>query len=125
MLNSINIMGRLVKNPDLRTTANGTAVCTIRIACDRDFDRSKADFVDVVTWRQTAEFVNRNFKKGDLLIASGRLQIREWTDSDGNKKQTTEVAAESVYFGQSKKSGEDEAKAAFTETDDEDGDLPF
>lgn len=111
MLNHITIMGRLTSQPELRRTGNGTSVTSFTIACDRDFaDKQSAtketDFVEVVSWKNTADFVAKYFKKGQMAIVSGRLQIRSWTDKDGNKRRTAEVVADSVYFGESKKDTE-------------------
>ena len=107
MLNKVIIMGRLVKDPELRRTQSGTAVTSFRIAVDRDFksqDGSKqADFFDVVAWRNTAEFVSKYFTKGRMAVVEGRLQIRDWTDRDGGKRRSAEVIAENVYFGDSKR----------------------
>lgn len=107
MLNHITIMGRLCDDPALQTTPAGVSVCTIRLAVDRDFKNKqtgerKTDFINVVAWRQTAEFVSRNFAKGRMAVADGRLQIRPYTDRDGNKRTAAEVVAENVYFGDSK-----------------------
>lgn len=107
MLNHITIGGRLTKDPELRRTGNGTAVTSFSIACDRDFSNKESgeretDFVDIVAWRNTAEFVSKYFAKGRMAIISGRLQIRDWTDKDGNKRRSAEVLAENVYFGDSK-----------------------
>lgn len=101
MLNEITIMGRLIADPELKTTGNGITVCTFRIACDRDRvaeGGQKADFIDIVAWRQTGEFVNKYFFKGKPALIKGRLQIREWQDKEGKKRYTTEVLADSVYF---------------------------
>ena len=110
MLNKVIIMGRLVKDPELRRTQSGTAVTSFRIAVDRDFksqDGSKqADFFDVVAWRATAEFVSKYFTKGRMAVVEGRLQIRDWTDKDGNKRRSAEVVADQVYFGDSKRDGD-------------------
>lgn len=110
MLNKVIIMGRLVKDPELRRTQSGTAVTSFRIAVDRDFksqDGSKqADFFDVVAWRATAEFVSKYFTKGRMAVVEGRLQLRDWTDRDGNKRRTAEVIADNVYFGDSKRDAE-------------------
>ena len=151
MLNKVIIMGRLVKDPELRRTQSGTAVTSFRIAVDRDFksqDGSKqADFFDVVAWRNTAEFVSKYFTKGRMAVVEGRLQIRDWTDKDGNKRRSAEVVADNVYFGDSKRDnaeggystpsygapagGRASAPAAssgfsdFAEIGEEDGDLPF
>ena len=110
MLNRIIIMGRLVRDPELRTTQSGTSVTSFTLAVDRDFKSRESgekstDFIDVVAWRQTAEFVCKYFTKGRMAIAEGRLQIREWKDKDGNNRRTAEVVAENVYFGDSKRDG--------------------
>lgn len=114
MLNHITIMGRLTKDPELRRTNSGTAVASFTIACDRDFGNKdsgekETDFIDCVAWRQTAEFLEKYFSKGRMIVVSGRLQKRSYTDKDGNKRYATEVVAESCYFGDSKK--EDAAPA--------------
>ena len=153
-LNKAFIMGRLGADPELRHTQSGTAVANFRLAVDRDFkDRDTGergtDWIDVVAWRQTAEFVARYFTKGRMAVVEGRLQVRGWTDKDGNKRSTTEVVADSVYFGDSKKDGGDGSggsgyssggysnagysaapqpqpvDAEFTELSDDDGELPF
>ena len=108
MLNQINIMGRLTKDPELRRTGSGTAVASFTIACDRDFGNKESgeketDFIDCVAWRSTAEFLEKYFSKGRMIVVSGRLQKRSYTDKDGNKRYATEVVADSVYFGDSKK----------------------
>ena len=110
MLNRIIIMGRLVRDPELRTTQSGTSVTSFTLAVDRDFKSRESgekstDFIDVVAWRQTAEFVCKYFAKGRMAVAEGRLQIREWKDKDGNNRRTAEVVAENVYFGDSKRDG--------------------
>ena len=114
MLNRIIIMGRLVRDPELRTTQSGTSVTSFTLAVDRDFKSRESgekgtDFIDVVAWRQTAEFVCKYFAKGRMAIAEGRLQIREWKDKDGNNRRTAEVVAENVYFGDSKRDGAGDA----------------
>lgn len=108
MLNQIVIMGRLTRDPELRRTGSGTAVASFTLAVDRDFSgkdggEKETDFVDCVAWRQTGEFVSKYFSKGRMAVVTGRLQIRGWTDKDGNKRRTAEVIADSVYFGDSKK----------------------
>lgn len=108
MLNQINIMGRLTKDPELRRTGSGTAVASFTIACDRDFRNKESgeketDFIDCVAWGSTAEFLEKYFSKGRMIVVSGRLQKRNYTDKDGNKRYATEVVADSVYFGDSKK----------------------
>lgn len=113
MLNHITIMGRLTRDPELRRTGNGTAVASFALAVQRDRaaqgQEPETDFIDCVAWRQTGEFVSKYFTKGQMAVVSGRLQIRSWTDNDGNKRRTAEVVAESVYFGESKKKSEDAA----------------
>ena len=128
MLNHISLMGRLTKDPELRYTQSQTPVASFTLACDRDF-RDKdgerpTDFISVTAWRQTAEFVDRYFRKGDMMAVSGRLQMREWTDKDGNKRTIAEVVADSAYFAGAKK--EEAARAeGFRDIGDEDGTLPF
>ena len=104
-LNHITIMGRLTKDPELRRTGTGTAVASFTLAVDCDFgkEEKETDFIECVAWRHTGEFVSKYFQKGSMAVVSGRLQIRGWTDKDGNKRKTAEVVAESVYFGDSKK----------------------
>lgn len=107
MLNHISIMGRLTKDVELRRTNNGAAVASFTLAVDRDFKNSngekETDFIEVVCWKNTAEFVSKYFSKGKMAIVAGRLQIRGWTDKDGNKRKTAEVVADNVYFGDTKK----------------------
>ena len=110
MLNRIVIMGRLTRDPELRRTQNGTAVTSFSVAVDRDFKSRESgekatDFIDVVAWRQTAEFVCQYFTKGRMAVVEGRLQIRDWTDRDGGKRRSAEVVADNVYFGDSNKDG--------------------
>jgi single-strand DNA-binding protein len=112
MLNHIVIMGRLTRDPELRRTGSGIAVASFTVAVDRDFGgrdggEKETDFIDCVAWRQTGEFVSKYFTKGSMIVVSGRLQIRGWTDKDGNKRRTAEVVADNVYFGDSKKSRDD------------------
>ena len=152
MLNKIFIMGRLTRDPELRRTQSGTAVTSFTLAVDRDFKsqsgEKETDFIDVVAWRSTAEFAAKYFTKGRMAIVEGRLQIRPWTDKEGNSRRSAEVVADNVYFGDSKRDGatggDYAAPAAgysapsggyaapvggtssgFSEIDDEDGDLPF
>lgn len=111
MLNHITIMGRLTRDPELRRTGSGVAVASFCLAVDRDFSpkdggEKEVDFIDCVAWRATGEFVSNYFKKGSMAVVSGRLQQRGWTDKDGNKRRNAEVVADSVYFGDSKKSSE-------------------
>ena len=108
MLNHIIIMGRMVRDPELRRTGSGVAVASFTLAVDRDFSgkdggEKDTDFIDVVAWRNTGEFVAKHFTKGRMAVASGRLQIRSWTDKDGNKRRTAEVVADNVYFADSKR----------------------
>ena len=111
MLNKIFLMGRLARDPELRRTQSGTPVVSFRLAVDRDF-KDKAtgerstDWIDVVAWRQTAEFVSRYFTKGRMAVVEGRLQMRDWTDKEGNKRTSAEVVADNVYFGDSKRDGD-------------------
>ena len=146
-LNRVVIMGRLTRDPELRRTQTGTAVTSFSLAVDRDFKSRESgekatDFIDVVAWRQTAEFVCQYFAKGRMAVVEGRLQIRDWKDKDGNNRRSAEVVADNVYFGDSKRdgaSGGDYAPPAygspastysapagggFAEID-EDGELPF
>ena len=151
MLNKIILMGRLTRDPELRHTQTGTAVASFSLAVDRDF-KDKAtgerstDFIDVVAWRQTAEFVSRYFTKGRMAVVEGRLQIRDWTDKDGGKRRSAEIVADNVYFGDSKRDGAGDFGGApasysapmggrnaapmggqsdFAEIGEEDGELPF
>lgn len=112
MLNHIVLMGRLTRDPELRRTGTGLAVASFTLAVDRDFGKNEAgeketDFIDIVAWRNTAEFVSRYFSKGRMAVVSGRLQIRPWTDRDGNKRRSAEVVADNVYFGDSKRDSAD------------------
>ena len=158
MLNRIVIMGRLTRDPELRRTQNGTAVTSFSVAVDRDFKSRESgekatDFIDVVAWRQTAEFVCQYFTKGRMAVVEGRLQIRAWQDKEGNNRRSAEVVADNVYFGDSRRdsdgsSGGNYANnsygsnnggysapaggyaapvggSGFSEIDEEDGDLPF
>ena len=111
MLNHITIMGRLTRDPELRRTGSGVAVASFTVAVDRDFGgrdggERETDFIDCVAWRQTGEFVSKYFTKGRMIVVSGRLQIRSWTDKDGNKRRTAEVVADNCYFGDSKRDGD-------------------
>ena len=147
MLNHIVVMGRLTRDPELRRTGSGIAVTSFSVAVDRDFSpkdggERETDFIDCVAWRSTGEFVSKYFTKGSMAVVSGRLQIRSWTDKDGNKRRTAEIVADNVYFGDSKRdsqSGGDYAPPAygspaesytapasggFAEIE-EDGELPF
>ena len=111
MLNRIILMGRLARDPELRHTQSGTPVASFRLAVDRDFKdkttgEKATDWIDVVAWRSTAEFVSRYFTKGRMAVVEGRLQMRDWTDRDGNKRTSAEVVADNVYFGDSKRDAE-------------------
>ena len=101
-------MGRMTRDPEIRRTGSGTAVTSFSLACDRDFKsqsgEKETDFIEVVAWKNTAEFVSKYFSKGRMAVVEGRLQIRDWTDKAGNKRTTAEVVAENVYFADSKRS---------------------
>ena len=153
MLNHIVLMGRLTRDPELRYTQSQTPVASFSLAVDRDFGgrdgaERQTDFIDIVAWRSTAEFVSKYFTKGSMAVVSGRLQIRDWTDRDGNKRRSAEVVADNVYFGESKRSRDDNGGAprmsdsshardsyqsfdnapgasAFSDLSDTDGELPF
>ena len=150
MLNRIVLMGRLTRDPELRRTQSGTAVTSFSIACDRDFKsqsgEKETDFIDIVAWRGTAEFVSKYFTKGRMAVVEGRLQIRDWTDNNGGKRRSAEVIADNIYFGDSKRdsapsdygapppygapSGRGtpapmESRSDFAEIGEEDGELPF
>lgn len=135
MLNKIVIMGRLTRDPELRRTQSGTPVTSFTMAVDRDFKSQsgdkETDFIDVVAWRNTAEFAAKYFTKGRMAIASGRLQIRDWQDNNGNKRRSAEVVADSIYFGDTKPQDAQPAMHAvnvdasdFDEIED-DPDIPF
>ena len=138
MLNRITIMGRLTRDPELKKTQAGLSVTSFTLAVDRDFKgedgQKEVDFIDVVAWRQTAEFVCKYLTKGRMAVADGRLQLRDWTDRDGNKRRSAEVVASSVYFADSKRDQgdatqgrggyRDEPVRGFEPIDDDD-DLPF
>ncbi len=134
MLNHIVLMGRLTRDPELRRTGSGLAVVSFSLAVDRDFGNRETgdretDFIDIVAWNATAEFVSKFFTKGRKAAVSGRLQIRNWTDKDGNKRKSAEVIADHVYFADSKK--QDTTDTAQTPPqmleplEDEDGHMPF
>lgn len=125
MLNHIDLMGRLTADPELRRTNNGKAVVSFTLAVDRDFGDKETDFIECVAWQNTAEFVSKYFSKGRMAVVSGRLQIRGWTDKDGNKRKTAEVVADNVYFGDSKKDSAPSIPSDFSVIHDEDGQLPF
>ena len=133
MLNKIILMGRLTRDPELRRTQSGTAVASFTLAVDRDYKpqdgERETDFIDVVAWRGTGEFVSKYFTKGRMAVVEGRLQVRDWTDKDGNKRRSTEVVADNVYFGDSKRSESGtpaEPSGELQELPDEEkGELPF
>ena len=141
MLNKIVLMGRLTKDPELRRTGSGTAVTSFSLACDRDFKSQsgdkETDFIEVVAWKNTAEFVSKYFSKGRMAVVDGRLQIRDWTDKVGNKRTTAEVVAENVYFADSKRSESNDNQKEnfnalsgrvsddFAPISEEDGEIPF
>ena len=133
MLNRIILMGRLTRDPELRRTSSGTAVTSFSLAVDRDFKsqsgEKETDFIDIVAWRNTAEFVSKYFTKGRMAVVEGRLQLRDWKDKDGNSRRSAEVVAEHVYFGDSKQRSESDTLSAsgdFREIpEDEEGELPF
>lgn len=132
MLNEIILMGRLTRDPELRHTQSGTAVASFALAVDRDYKgqsgERETDFIDVVAWRNTAEFVSRYFHKGRMAVVKGSLQVRDWTDRDGNKRRSYEVLADSVYFADSKRatSDSDATPGEFRELPaDEEEKLPF
>ena len=132
-------MGRLTRDPELRRTQSGTAVTSFSIACDRDFKsqsgEKETDFIDIVAWRNTAEFVSRFFSKGRMAVIEGRLQIQDWTDREGNKRRSAQVVADNVYFGDSKSSDSKNgwtappaSGASFADTsagEQDEGELPF
>jgi len=122
MLNHIVLMGRLTRDPELRYTQSQTAVASFTLAVDRDFGgrdggEKQTDFIDIVAWRQTGEFVSKYFTKGSMAVVSGRLQIRDWTDKEGNKRRSAEVVADNVYFGESKRSRDDNGGGNYRSND--------
>lgn len=128
MLNTITVMGRLTKDPELRYTAQNTAVTTFTVAVDRDYQdggsERQTDFINCVAWRQTAEFVSKYFHKGSMAIVSGRLQSRKWQDKGGVNRIAWEINAENVYFGETKKTDAQTSTPQFVEVE-ADGELPF
>lgn len=142
MLNHVCIAGRLTRDPELRTTQSGVSVCSFSIACDRDFadkatNERECDFIDCVAWRGAGEFVAKNFNKGRMICVSGRLQMRKWTDKDGNNRVSAEILAENCYFADSKRpdgnnqtasnyaAPADPVPADFAALTEVDGDFPF
>ena len=111
MLNHITIMGRLTRDPELRRTGSGIAVASFTLAVDRDYSpkdggERETDFIDCVAWRQTGEFISKYFTKGRMIVVDGRLEMRDWTDKDGNKRTSAEVVVANAYFGDSKRDGD-------------------
>ena len=142
MLNHVTLMGRLTRDPELRRTGSGVAVASFSIAVDRDFSskdsgEKETDFFDIVAWRQTGEFVSKYFTKGRMIVVSGRLQVRKWKNKEGENRYSTEVVADNVYFGDSKKEESGGYNAPtypapaypepgeYTELTDDDAQLPF
>ena len=141
MLNRITVMGRLVRDPELHYTQSGTAVCSFSVACDRDYkdkatNEKATDFIDIVAWRNTAEFVSKYMTKGRMAVVDGRLQLRDWVDRDGNKRRSAEIVATSVNFGDSKPQNQAAPAPSYAaagtpaggggyEALEDDGDLPF
>ena len=131
MLNKAILNGRLTKATELKQTQNGKSVCGFTIAVDRNRDREKTDFIPIVAWGKTAEFVNQWFGKGDLITIVGRIEVRNYDDKNGNKRTATEIIAEEVLFGGSKstdKGSENSVQrniAGLEEVEDEEADLPF
>lgn len=136
MLNKIIVQGRLTANPELRRTQSGTAVASATVAVDRDFknqDGSRdTDFIPIVAWKGTGEMLAKYFEKGQMVLLSGRLQLRDWTDKEGNKRRTAEIVADSIYFCGAKREDSTPAQntagnaaGGFAELDEEDPDLPF
>lgn len=139
MLNHITAMGRMTRDPELRRTNSGTAVASFSIAVDRDYSgkdggEKKTDFIDCVAWRSTGEFISKYFSKGRMIVVDGRLEMRDWTDKDGNKRRSAEINVANAYFGDSKKDGQQTAYSGhqtpasaedFTLLEDDDAQLPF
>lgn len=134
MMNHIVLMGRLVREPELRHTRNDKPVASCRIAVERDYDREKADFIDIVAWGKQGEFLAKHFEKGQMIAVAGRLQMRDWTTEDGQKRTSAEVVTENIYFAGAKSRREDttmpeaqEQAGSFREIPDyeDDGELPF
>lgn len=147
MLNQISVQGRLARDPELRRTNSGKAVTSFTLVCDRDFKNQQTgekevDFIECVAWGGTAEMVEKYFHKGQMAVATGRLQLRGWTDKNGQKRRTAEILVNSVYFCGSKESGTQASSGAdngysapayqapapaanFAELEDDDAQLPF
>ena len=121
MLNHIVLMGRLTADPVLRRTGSGTAVAEFSLAVDRDYGKDsgkETDFITIIAWRGTAEFVSKYFAKGRMAVVSGRLQIRSWEGKDGKKQKSAEVVAENVYFGEAKRADSDQSQGFYPVADD-------
>ena len=119
MLNQVVLMGRLTRDPELRRTGSGLAVASFCVAVDRDWPNKETgeketDFINCVAWRQTGEFVSKWFSKGSMIVVSGRLQMRNWTDKDGNKRVSAEIVADNVYFGEGKKKDSEQTANPYT-----------
>ena len=131
MLNQITIQGRLTRDPELRHTQSGTPVCSFSLAVERDIAAQdgtrKTDFIECVAWRGAGEHIAKYFRKGSMTIIKGRLELRDWTDKDGNKRKAAEINVENVYFCESKKTTDagTSAGAGFDVSPDDDGELPF
>lgn len=138
MLNTVIIMGRFTRDPEMRTTQSGVSVASFTLAVDRDYsgaEEKQTDFIDCTAWRHSAEFVSKYFAKGSMAIVKGRLQIDNYTDNDGNKRKSAKVIADNIYFGESKKSGGQNsgqnteqiipAPAGFVPVEVDDSELPF
>ena len=128
MLNSVCLMGRLVADPELRQTPSGVSVCSFRIAVDRTYtpkgQEKQTDFINIVTWRSTAEFVSRYFRKGQLVAVQGSIQTSQYTDRDGNKRTAFDVVADNVFFAEKKaESGETKQGAGYDHSPDIQGDF--
>lgn len=129
MLNKIVVMGRLTRDPELRRTQSGLSVTSFSVACDRDFKsqsgEKETDFIDIVAWRTTAEFVCKYFSKGRMAVVEGRLQIRDWQDNNGNKRRSAEIVADNVYFGDSKRDGDSGGYLSLAKSDHKRGGITF
>ena len=134
MLNTISIMGRLTRDPELRYTSAGTPIASFTLAVDRDYSgadgEKKTDFIDCVAFKGTAEFVSQYFAKGTMAVVNGRLQFRDWQDRDGNKRRNAEILVENIYFGGRKQQGAvgvsaEDYTEGFEDLDEDDGELPF
>lgn len=114
MLNHIVIMGRLTRDPEIRRTGSDIPVSNFTVAVDRDLKNKngeyETDFIDCVAWRKAAELIGRYFRKGSMIVVSGRLQLRDWTDKDGGKRRSAEIIADNVYFGESKRKEDQSAR---------------